>query len=211
MFGLFSLLLLLGCTDHGWVEGPIGWTELRTARFRLSPRENRQELLIFLSNGAYPECYLPQLSEPKDQARAGQAAVVATCRERAQHVLLALYTEREDWTGTYANDAEAQIADVGIDRPAFVRSRYLGIREAHLVSIDELLRTYEATDYEVRDLVEGPGEVTIDLATEARVRGRFLLGDEIAGDFSAEPCEGDTSLLDMAEQDWLDRFCAPRR
>ena len=72
---------------------------------------------------------------------------------------------------------------------------YVGVEEVVLTSADGLLRTYTATDVDVRRGLGVSGEVLLTNERD-RLAGQFSFPDgPISGRFRAEPCEPDADLF----------------
>ena len=209
MFIFLPTFLAIGCADPGWMRGPLGGTRIRTASWRVGRRDNRDELLLFLSNGVFDDCFLPAFDDQLVQAQLVQPTRVAACREGAQHMLFSFYGEAADasWTGTFPYDSTAEPRDVGISVPQFVRGRYYGVEEAYVVQV-EGLRVYASGEAIVSNPMVGEGGFELE-EEAARLFGSFSLEgeDSFSGDFQAERCEGDTSFLDGLDEAWLNSIC----
>ena len=205
MIVLIPLFLSLACSDPGWIRGPVGGMPARTATYRIGVRDNRPELLLLLSTSLYESCSLPNIADPEADAGLRESVLLATCREGAQHVLIQAYSEDDGWAGTYTSDTSARPRDIGITTSRYVRGRYYGVEEAFLVRFDELIQGYAATRATSLSPLPDGGVVTLE-ETGGGLRGTFDFG-EVAGEFDAEPCIGDTSLLDRVDEDWSDTLC----
>lgn len=206
---LVAAQLLVGCVDRGWIRGPVGRDPLLTARYRVGVRENRPELLLFLSSSAYDACTLPNLDDPALEAQFGTPILLATCRERAQHVLFTAYADDGRWTGAFPHDPTIEPRSIGITATRGARGRYYGVLEAYRLRFDDFLEGYAASeDVDLDPLSEG-GTLDLQELRPGTIQGTFIVGG-VLGDFVARQCPGDTSLLDTIDEVWAKDICTPR-
>lgn len=193
-----------GCAGPGVLSGPGATTQLRTARYRIGISDGGPELVVLLSNGVF-DCGVAAFDDAIAQSAAEEALYVAACREGAQHVALHAYASFTDagWAGAFPGADDAAVSTLGEDRPRLSRGLYYSVEEAFLVEIDGLSRGYQATeDTYLPELGDG-GRVELDPETDDPVelgtlRGSFAFPvDGVSGRFVAEPCAGDTQLLDV--------------
>lgn len=188
------------------MRGPIGGDPIRTAFYRVGRAENRPELLLFLSTSWYEGCTLPNLEDPVLQARVGAPALLSTCREGAQHLLITAYEPDGSWTGTFPHDPDVDPRDVGISLPAAARARYFGVREAYRLRFNEYLEGYAASDSENLDPLPEGGLIELEALGDDQIRGVASL-QGVTSEFVAQACPGDTSLIDTINTTWADRIC----
>ncbi len=194
---LLPLLLAMGCATPGVLQTPDGITEIRTARYRIGVRDGLPEIVVLLSNG-YFECGIPRYDDAAAQEAALTSLGAAACREGAKHVALHLYRREDGWTGGYPGLTDASAEDLDEDHPRLARAAYYGVDEAFLVELDGLIRGYAAAKSTLLDGLGTGGLVQIDADTGDRLDGWFQFPDEgLAGEFRAERCTGDTSLIDV--------------
>lgn len=204
--GPLSLIALFsGCTDPGWVRGPIGRDPLLTGVYRIGVGENRPELLLFLSTSAYDGCTLPNFEDEALQARVGERALLATCREGAQHLMVKAHAADARWTGSFPVDAGLSPRDVGINGTRVASARYYGVREAFRLRLTEFLDSYAASSSENLEPVPGVGELQLE-HRDGILRGAFVM-EGLVGEFVATECPGDTSLLETLDESWMPAFC----
>ena len=188
--------VLTGCTA-GRIDWADGTTEVRSALNRVAWDGNVKLASVFLTNGEIG-CGRPTTDDPVVQEDAVQELFLAMCREDARHVHLMLWRDptTAKWSGSYPARRGAVAADLTDGRLA--RGATYGIGEAYRVELPAIPRGYAAEDLDVRpDL--GAGEVDV-VGHGERLDGTFAFPDaQVSGRFRAEPCIGDTSLLDVVE------------
>jgi hypothetical protein len=201
-----ALFVLSACRDPGTIWSPMGTTPLRTALYRVGPRQGLDELVLLLSNGELT-CGLPGLTDAEAQSDAIEVLYTAACREGAQHVVLRLYSWDGDWLGQFPGAASASPDLLSSARREVAGGSFYAVQEAILVNVEGLGRYYAAAEsLYLPDLGEG-GEIMVEKMDEQALTGWFSFpDDELSGEFRAERCEGDTSLLDVVEPD-LVHFC----
>jgi hypothetical protein len=206
---------MLACEGPGTLYSPEGTETLRTALFRVGVRGGGPELVVLLSNGEIG-CGLPAYPDTAAQAEAIEGLLAAACREGAQHVALHIYDRSGEWSGDFPGRSNATFADLTDEQPRLSSGAFYTVQEAFLIEIDGLGRGYAASDdLYIPDMGDG-GNVQLSLAgADAaegavgadRLRGWFdFPQDEVSGEFVAQRCTGDTSLIDVVTSE-TDHFC----
>jgi hypothetical protein len=205
---------MLACGGPGTLYSPDGTDELRTASYRVGIRDGAPELVILLSNGVLG-CGFPFESETAAQAEAVEGMVAAACREGARHVALRLYDRDARFTGSFPglSGADGRALET---LPRVSAGAYYAVEEAFLIEIDGLDRGYAASeDLYLPELGDGGRvEITSTAVNPAAgevgaetLSGWFDFPDErVSGEFRAERCIGDTSLIDAVTAQ-TDHFC----
>ena len=197
---------MLACSDPGTLYSSEGPEPLRTAVYRVGLRNGSPELAIILSNGEFT-CGWPAFADTNAQAEAIEALLAAGCREGARHVAIRAYDRTGGWTGTFPGRSGGSYEELTEEQPRLANGSFYTVEEAFLVEIDGLDRGYAASeDLYLPDMGDGG---TVELtptgpapATDGtgpdRLRGWFDFPIEgISGEFVAERCTGDTSLVDV--------------
>ncbi len=185
-------MLLLACAaPPGTLATPEGEEPLRTALFRLHELEGGVvELSVLLSNG-HLGCALAA------DAEGLEAQITAACREGASHVALRAYDLDERFRGTFRGSTGVRPDETTPTDPRLVRATWYAVVEAFLVDLDGLGRTYAASEYAFEPVFGSGGAADFDLRGEALVGSFTFPVDDIHGEFRAERCVGDTSLIDL--------------
>jgi hypothetical protein len=188
------------------IWSPSGPAPLRTALYRLGPRQGLDELVLLLSNGEL-SCGLPGLTDLEAQSDATEVLYTAACREGAQHVVLRLYSWEGEWLGQFPGSDAASAEMLSSAQRHVAGGSFYAVEEAILVEVDGLGRFYAAEEsVYVPELGDG-GQVMVDKMDDRALTGWFSFpDDDLSGEFRAERCEGDTSLLDVVSPD-LVHFC----
>jgi hypothetical protein len=205
-----------GGGGRGTLWGPLGQTEVRTALYRIGVRDQRPELSLLVSNGAF-DCAMPSPGPGEDapeMALAEEARYAAGCRESAQHVALRLYdlhaARAGAWTGTFAGRSGADGRDLALDAPRLATASYYGVEEAVLISLDGLGRGYLAVQDVLLSGFGDGGEVWLEpleplggtAGAPGDLRGWFSFpSEQIEGRFVARPCGPDASQLEALVAD----------
>lgn len=206
---------MLACEGPGTLYSPAGTETLRTALYRVGVRDGAPELVILLSNGTIG-CGLPAFTDTAAQAEAVEGLLAAACREGAQHVALHAYDQAGLWSGDFPGKTWATYGDLTDDQPRLSSGAFYTVEEAFLIEIDGLERGYAASeDLYIPDMGDGGNVQLTPVGTDAtggavgpdRLRGWFDFPlDGVSGEFLAERCTGDTSLIDVVTAQ-TDHFC----
>jgi hypothetical protein len=201
-----ALCLLPACSDPGIIWSPSGTTPLRTALYRVGPRQGLDELVMLLSNGELT-CGLPGLTDLEAQSDATAVLYTAACREGAQHVVLRLYSWDGEWTGNFPGSDSASPEMLSAAEQQVAGGSFYAVEEAVLVEVEGLGRFYAAEESVYLPQLGDSGQVMVEKMDERGLTGWFSFPDEaLSGEFQAERCEGDTSLPDVVSPD-LVHFC----
>lgn len=205
----------VACSEPGVLYSPEGTEPLRTAAYRVGLRGGEPELVVLLSNGEFT-CGWPAFTDTNDQAEAIEGLLAAACREGAQHVSIRAYDRTARWSGSFPGRSGGSFGDLTEDQPRLSSGSFYAVEEAFLVQVDGLDRGYAASEelyfpemgdggtVELEPLGPGPGKGGTG---PDRLRGWFDFPVQgISGEFLAEQCTGDTSLIDVVTAQ-TDHYC----
>ena len=202
---------MLACNGPGTLYTPDGPEMLRTASYRVGLRDGEPEMVLLLSNGHFT-CGWPSFSDTETQAMAIAALLAAACREGARHVSLRAWDRTLSWDGVFPGRSNVPSDALSDEIPRLATGSFYAVEEAFLVEIDGLARGYAASEEIYYPHMGDGGTVELSPAGTTRdgterMRGWFAFPEEgISGEFLAERCVGDTSLLDVVTAQ-TDHYC----